>query len=261
METIEISKALIEYIGSFVKLTDVTRRDYYYLFDLGKDAVTHFRIKNRRWLFGIWITNDEDGARKIDLFGEHLDRLDKFKPSYTNISTRFVLTPEDEKMIESSLPVEGVRALAGIHPEIVDFVTILEAISMRPVRQYMEVYDLSFKEFVKDRWFYLVTDKIKEFAEGPLNALICKAIVFWVNLTHKKDFVAEYHDRRGIYFYPKFELDFRHYTDDNDLVFDRYNKWFGRKPSIGFYQSIRVEHFEKDAKRSFYYKEKTDDEN
>ena len=66
----------------------------YYLFDFGEESVVHFHIKGcKRWLWGIWITHDENKTN-INLFGEHEDYIDKFKPTQTAIAVKTEI-PDD----------------------------------------------------------------------------------------------------------------------------------------------------------------------
>ncbi len=67
---------------------------YYFLFN---QDVLHFRStklndEKHGWLFGIWACYDDDGnINGVTYFGEADEFLNKFKPSYTNVST------DDEK--------------------------------------------------------------------------------------------------------------------------------------------------------------------
>ena len=55
----------------------------YFIFNLGVDSVCHFTIEQTPdWKYGIWL--DEECGYKI--FGEHIDLIDKFKPSRTYLS-------------------------------------------------------------------------------------------------------------------------------------------------------------------------------
>ena len=88
MDALKISKEIISILESNgLKIDNVYRTNGYFLFDLGENSVTHFKLRNRRWKFGIWITEgEESGLGLVELFGEHVDNIDKFKPSYTKIS-------------------------------------------------------------------------------------------------------------------------------------------------------------------------------
>lgn len=54
----------------------------YFIFTMGDNAVCHFNIKETPgWKYGIWLSD-----REFQLFGEHEELIDKFKPSATYIN-------------------------------------------------------------------------------------------------------------------------------------------------------------------------------
>lgn len=64
-------------------LDNVYYLDGYFIFPFEKSAVCHFRLKELpNYLLAIWLNVDEE--HKIQLFAEHYDYLDKFKPSAVN---------------------------------------------------------------------------------------------------------------------------------------------------------------------------------
>lgn len=54
----------------------------YFVFDMGVNSVCHFQIKETpQWQYGIWLNKN-----KFQIFGEHVELVDKFKPSRTYLS-------------------------------------------------------------------------------------------------------------------------------------------------------------------------------
>ena len=70
--------------------------DGYFLWDFGKSAVVHFKVKEiKDYLFGIWLRKDG----KYDIFADHEEFIDKFKPTrtefYSNNVHQFVEKMKD----------------------------------------------------------------------------------------------------------------------------------------------------------------------
>ena len=94
----------------------ITHPDGYFICDMGKDSVTHFRLKGhgmwRHWLFGLWVHEEymtdeeveklkkkhEDGnydmdPKAVSLFAQYDTQIDKFKPSRSSLC--FEMDAED----------------------------------------------------------------------------------------------------------------------------------------------------------------------
>lgn len=75
-------KVLFDQIKKDFTVKDETFRDSYFFYHFGKNSICHFSIKETPdWLYGIWLSEDS-----FQLFGEHIDFIDKFKPSRTYLS-------------------------------------------------------------------------------------------------------------------------------------------------------------------------------
>ena len=59
----------------------ITEKEFgngYFIYDIGKNAVCHFSLKETpEWRYGIWLLKNN----KFVIFGEHIELIDKFKPS------------------------------------------------------------------------------------------------------------------------------------------------------------------------------------
>jgi len=78
---------LLSKIGKKFSINGLIFLNHYFIFEMEKNAICHFRVKQiPGWEFGIWIY--KDGETK--LIGEHIEFVDKFKPSRTYISTKDV---------------------------------------------------------------------------------------------------------------------------------------------------------------------------
>lgn len=78
-------RAINKLLGEIGETLSVENKEFgngYFLFHFGSSSVCHFTLKETpEWRYGIWLI---DGGHHI--FGEHVDLIDKFKPSRTYIS-------------------------------------------------------------------------------------------------------------------------------------------------------------------------------
>lgn len=91
---------IIDYLNDNFGLTQksLVKTNGYYLWDFGEDSVIHIEFKEiKNWKFGIWILEDENDQDKIHLsfFGNKKNWIDKFKPTYSKISSELKITSED----------------------------------------------------------------------------------------------------------------------------------------------------------------------
>ena len=76
--------SILNKIEEKYKISEKKFGNGYFIFDMGENAVCHFKFRELKdWKFGIWL--DEEGER-YDIFGEHIELIDKFKPSRCYIS-------------------------------------------------------------------------------------------------------------------------------------------------------------------------------
>ena len=113
----------IESIG--FKVRDIKYGDGYFIFDKGEDSVVHFRIKGLRgWLFGMWIDTNPDKLKKdfgeypaVQLFCQHKDNIDKFKPSRSYFLIKLSLSDiADEDYIYGEYEIKQMLGMIKRHP-------------------------------------------------------------------------------------------------------------------------------------------------
>lgn len=62
-------------------------RESYFVFSTGEDSIVHFKVKQcKGWLFGMWLWQEKEvegqaTKRTIQIFGQPINNIDKFKPS------------------------------------------------------------------------------------------------------------------------------------------------------------------------------------
>lgn len=127
------------------KICDVTHPDGYFIFEMGDDSVTHFRLKGhgiwRKWKFGLWIHQEnmteeaitemkqkrDSGELKygeepkvIQIFAQYETNIDKFKPSRSALCVEYdaeqVQDLIDEKYETGWYKLEGMLQMMYRHP-------------------------------------------------------------------------------------------------------------------------------------------------
>lgn len=79
----ERQNILLNQIKKTFTLDTLLFTDGYFIFRMNPNAVCHFTLKETPdWLYGIWLGDNND----FQVFGEHVDLVDKFKPSRTYLS-------------------------------------------------------------------------------------------------------------------------------------------------------------------------------
>jgi hypothetical protein len=74
---------ILNQIKQHFKISSKRFGNEYFLCYMGEKSVCHFRLKETpQWKYGIWL-EDNNG---FEIFGEHVDLIDKFKPSRTYVS-------------------------------------------------------------------------------------------------------------------------------------------------------------------------------
>ena len=115
----------IESIG--FKVYDINYGNGYFIFDKGEDGVVHFRIKGLRgWLLGMWLETNPDKLKKdvgeypaVQLFCQHKDNIDKFKPSCSYFLIELSLSDVAEcEDIFGEHEIEQMLGMIKRHPMI-----------------------------------------------------------------------------------------------------------------------------------------------
>lgn len=217
-----------------------------FLFEFGEDTVCHFKIKGAKyWLFGIWAIPEEDGSITIDLFGEHEWYINKFKPTQTIISERYILKPNG--------------SIDDLEYEFLSSIKNISQIANYPVLGYMKHYWRNSKEnpltmYIKDWTFYKIENPIIEWKENNLNIFLAKIYKVYTKLRWGKFINISIIDNSGEDFkiHPRFELkiEFKQNVDE-DIIYYIYHK----VNKFKFYKNnCIVCCYEYGSKRSFYYK-------
>lgn len=87
MEVTKSNKAIAEIIFDRIrkfgfKPTNIDWVNAYFIFESKDDNIVHFTVKGLRgWKFAIWIYPDNTDFAQISIFTQHVNNIDKFKPS------------------------------------------------------------------------------------------------------------------------------------------------------------------------------------
>lgn len=221
--------------------------DGYYLFNFGKESVVHFHIKGcKRWLWGMWITHDDkENKTNIDLFGEHEDYIDKFKPTQTAIAVKTEI-PDDasEKQWEDEIN-NVVWNLCYEKLFIVHSSNIAGKIKF-----YYCGSENLVQWFLSEWWFYRIKNPFRKWLKYKGNKYICIFICFILNLFYRKRLNIEY--EKTDFFHPTYEVYIRYKKDvDDNMIWSVYKHIHG---DIGFDKSIRINHIPYGEKRGISFK-------
>jgi len=76
-------KEILDVIRLDFKIYNIVYLNSYFIFERGDSSICHFKIKETpNWEYGIWLKSDGS----YEIFGEHIECIDKFKPSATYLS-------------------------------------------------------------------------------------------------------------------------------------------------------------------------------
>lgn len=250
-----------------VKITQKNYGNGYFVFELGDDSVCHFKVKGlKRWLFGVWCFWEEEKKKfHIDLFGEHTDYIDKFKPTATEISYSFDYDPEVAAN-DNIASIENTR--------IYSFTKEISQLIHSPVVRKFQYYGGSeglIKFVLDDFWYYRIRKNLKKFKDNRLIWWYLNYAKFIYTLRFKRknnNFHIELHDE-GRNVLPRYRFRVIYDGCDEDLIYDIYHKvvkepddkrqfnwlipgWVRSKTRV-----IQCEN-NKDM-RGFYYKNNTED--
>lgn len=134
------------------KIYDVKTGDGYFVFNMGKCSTCTFRIKETpNWLYGIWL----DG-NKFDIFGEHDELIDKFKPSRTYLSYNNKEMSFKDCINNFSNDVNNISK----NPKIYFVDSLNWWGTLEPWKEYIDEYgDKVIEGYQKERWYNVKTGR------------------------------------------------------------------------------------------------------
>lgn len=219
----------------------------YYLFDFGEESVVHFHIKGcKRWLWGIWITHDDkENKTNIDLFGEHEDYIDKFKPTQTAIAVETNI-PDDATEEQWEDEINNV-----VWDLCYEKLFIVKASNIAgKIKFYYYGSENLVQWFLSQWWFYRIKNPFRKRLKYKGNKYICMFICFILNLFYRKKLNAEY--KKTSFYHPAYEVYIRYKKDINDdMIWSVYKHICN---DMGFNKSIRINHIPYGEKRGISFK-------
>ena len=110
---------------------DISYGNGYFIFEMGDDAVVHFRVKRvwKHWKFGMWINSDalnynEEDKKKYDIvsvFAQYDTCIDKFKPTRSELCVEFKAEDWNEEEKDNGLCLLDLQCMLEMmrnHPFI-----------------------------------------------------------------------------------------------------------------------------------------------
>lgn len=227
--------------------------DGYYLFDLGEESVVHFHIKGcKRWLWGMWIThNDKENKTHIDLFGEHEDYIDKFKPTRTPIAVE-IDVPDDATEEQWKEAIDNI-----VWDLCYQKVFIIKASNVAgKIKFYYNAASREPKGVIRwllsQWWFYRVKNPFRKWLKYKGNRYVCMLICFILNLFYGRRLHADY--KKVDFFHPTYEVYVKYKEGvDDDMIWDVYKHICG---NVGFDKAIWVDHIPYGEKRGICFRTK-----
>ena len=159
----------------------------YFLFDFGKNSVVHFQIKEiRGWKFGIWIRkDDEKNEFLVNLFGDKINWIDKFKPTAVPLTTEerlpYVYTKENKcSYSEPGLIVWHVMS------------KLQRLKKNRLIAEYglSGTYDGFWEHLWSEFTYYDIQEPIEDFYEKSVVGKIYKVALWFLGLKYHKYIVV-----------------------------------------------------------------------
>lgn len=217
----------------------------YYVFEFGENSVCHFKIKGlKRWQFGLWIREDNENY-VVDLFGEHEDYIDKFKPTATKIKYEFKCKNENDLW------------------QCDDFINELMRIKQHPYvikHCYYDIFENYLIFLLSEFFYYRIKIHLIKFKKYSLTKLYLNCIKIIYKLRFKKLDINVYDKREtGWNVYPPFDFNIYYDKCIEDELYNIYSSIEGKEktwliPKWVRY-NIHVNHLRnKNDKHGFYFK-------
>lgn len=242
----EIKEAIFKELkGNQMEVINPSVGNGYYLFDFGKESVVHFHIKGcKRWLWGIWITHNENKTN-INLFGEHKDYIDKFKPTQTAIAV-------ETKIPDNTTEEQWKDAINNVVWDLCyEKLFIVKASNIAgKIKFYYYGSENVIQWLLSQWWFYRIKNPFQKRLKYKGNKYVCIFICFILNLFYRKKLNAEY--KKTDFFHPAYEIYIRYKESIDDNMIRSIYKHICN--DVGFNKSIRINHIPYGEKRGISFK-------
>lgn len=235
-----------------IHITSKSYGDGYYIFDMGKDSVCHFKVSGiKKWLFAIWVQPVKDSDKyQFDLFGQHTDYIDKFKPSCSPISFSFECTIDE---LDDNL-------------DIYSFSEKICELIHAPISRKFQYYggnECLLHFVIEQFWYYRIIRPINKFIDNKLVKVYLNFLKVLFTLFFKRknnNYHIEIKETKNCL--PRYEFFMIYDKCDDDFIYDVYH-WLeieknGRRKfkfvPKWVHQNCSLTHSRSDKdKRGFYY--------
>lgn len=215
-----------------------------YYFDETDNQYWNFKVKGiKRWKFGMWIHEIEKNSNKckVELFGQHEDYIDKFKPSASPGNLCYEIEFHDNEVDDKE----------NFWLNFTGFMDQINQIKCAPLIYMYITYgpsmfkSISFIQFIINWfWFYRIEYPIREFIKYEGNVFLAKIIKILLKIRYR-NLDVEVKNLRSEFFFPaaKIEITFPFYYSEEkkDQI---YNSWIVNIFGSGFQKALSVDYYE-----------------
>lgn len=242
----EIKEAIFKELKEYqMEVINPSVGNGYYLFNFGEESVVHFHIKGcKRWLWGMWITHNENKTN-INLFGEHEDYIDKFKPTQTAIAVETEI-PDDATEEQWKDEITNVA-----YDLCYEKLFIVKASNVAgKIKFYYRGQENIIRWLLSQWWFYRIENPFQKWLKYKGNKYVCMFICFILNLFYRNRLNVKY-EKTG-FFHPTYEIYIRYKKGvDDNMIWSIYKHIYN---DVGFDKSIRINHIPHGEKRGISFK-------
>lgn len=175
-------------------MKDIVFHNSYFVFTFDEYSIIHFTVKGlKKWLFGLWMIQEDDGKRYFQLFAQPLNDIDKFKPSRAQLLYRSYRPIEDmedwqikEAMKEVVYPIKYDRRLAW-------YIHRWDCFPINNIEKWKEYVKFKCYNF----WLNFTGDvpygyTVATYSSIHTKPYVGKGLVLWIKSKVDKDFIVRW---------------------------------------------------------------------
>lgn len=250
----ESAQTIFNFIKSIgFKPYDIQYGNGYFIFDKGEDGVVHFKVNGLYgWKFGMWVNtnknelNDKEEKEypALQLFAQHKDNIDKFKPSRSYFLAEYCLEELENPAPYQWYQIKNMLKMIKRHPfisyyydrrEFAEFTGnsfILEYFKTKAYKTYETISD-----FISE-WIPITWIKFKLFF-GKFNKNVDKVVIVDMNYG-------------GWVSTPRWEVQIQFSKDSTDKKENKWIKFWLNYYKLN-YEHVRIELFRDGIEGSYGY--------
>lgn len=157
-------------------------------------SVIQFKVKGlKKWLFGLWMIQEDDGKRYFQLFAQPFNDIDKFKPSRAQLLYRSDRPIEDMKDWEIEEAVKEVMYPIKYDRRLAWYIHHCGCFPTNDVEKWKEYLKLKGYNF----WLNFTGDvpygyTIATYSSAHTKPCVGKGLILWIKSKVEKDFLVHW---------------------------------------------------------------------